>query len=94
MMQIITKQQAKEMVENHNSEQIFTVVFIKRSTGELRKMNCRKGVTKYLTGGEIKYNPKDKNLIVVFDMQKKAYRMIALENIRTINMNNSQYEVR
>ena len=60
---------------------IFTVTFVNRTTGETRVMNCRKGVVSHLTGGEKKYDPKDKGLVCVFDMQKQAYRSIALESI-------------
>lgn len=64
---------------------IFSVEFVKRSTGECRIMQCRFGVTSYLQGGEQAYRPADHKLLCVFDVQKKAYRSIALEGLRTIH---------
>ena len=61
-----------------------TVVFVKRTNGELRTMNCRLGVKKHLKGGELKYNPKDYDLLTTFDMQKKDYRCISLDAVKTV----------
>ena len=60
---------------------IFSVKFIKRTTGEERHMLCRIGVVSYLKGGKLSYDPKEKNLVTVFDMVKKAYRSIPIESI-------------
>ena len=92
-MKTITKNEAKKMVETVDNGKIFTVTFIKRSTGEERVMNCRKGVKKHLTGGEMTYDPTQKNLVSVFDMQKKAYRSISLENIKKIKMTGKEFQV-
>ncbi len=64
---------------------IFTAQFVKR-TGERepRTMNCRLGVVCALKGGELAYDPDDYNLRVVYDVRKKAYRMINLETLDTI----------
>lgn len=75
----------------------FSVHFIKRTTGELREMNCRFGVKSRLRGGQAAYNAKEKNLLCVFDPRaenKKEpkledgtyprtgdYRSIAVENL-------------
>lgn len=66
---------------------IFTVQFYKRTTGELRTMNCRLGVHKDLKGEGLKFDPAKKNLIVVYDMQAKDYRSINLDSILSIKMN-------
>lgn len=60
---------------------IFSVIFIKRTNGEVRKMVCRRGVKSYLKGGELGYSAKDNNLLNVFDMEKQAYRSINCETI-------------
>lgn len=70
----------KDKIDSLNGE-FFTVMFIKRTTGELRKMVCRKGVKKYLKGGPPAYNFSEKNLVPVFDVEKGEYRSIPLENI-------------
>jgi len=89
----ITAEQAKQKVEKLNDGKIFTVTFVKRTTGDVRVMNCRKGVGKGVTGAGLKFDPKKKNLLPVFDMQKGAFRMISLESIRKIAMQGQVYEV-
>ena len=49
---------------------IFTVDFIKRTNGEPRTMNCRRNVQKGVKGVGLKFDPKEKDLLVVYDMQK------------------------
>lgn len=73
--------------------EIFTVEFVKRSTGEVRKMNARLGVTKHLKGGDLKYDPKEHALITVFDMQKKGYRSIATEGITKLTLGGETHDV-
>lgn len=46
--------------------QFFSVLFEKRTNGEIRKMQCRTGVHKHLKGGELKYSPNEKGLITVW----------------------------
>jgi len=64
-------------------DKIFTVLFIKKD-GTLREMNCRLGVKKHLRGGELKYNPTERNLLPVYDIQKEAYRIINVNTIQEI----------
>ena len=63
---------------------VFSGTVIKRSTGELREMNCRLGVTKHLQGGELGYNAKAKDLVIVYDLKAKGYRSVALEGVREL----------
>ena len=58
----------------------FSVSFIKKDGSE-RKMTARLGVKKNIKGVGMKYDPLERNLIVVFDIHKKAYRMINLLTI-------------
>ena len=92
-MEQVTKERAKEMVKNYRSGCFFTVTFVKRSTGEIRTMNCRKGVHKHLRGGEQRYNPESKGLVCVWDRVKKDYRTIALESINTVSMQGRKYQL-
>jgi len=66
---------------NANKGRIFSVKFVKRTTGEIRKMTCRSGVTSYLHGGAQPFKQADHNLITVFSMRDKGYRNIPVENI-------------
>jgi hypothetical protein len=83
----MTVRELRELVGENN---IFTVDFIKKD-GSLRKMNCRLGVKKHLKGGELKYNPTEKNLLPVFDMEKQSYRMINVSTIKEIRYNHQNF---
>jgi hypothetical protein len=53
----------------------FGAKFIKKDKS-IRVMNARFAVKKYVTGGGLKFDPFKKSLFVVFDRNKKEYRMI------------------
>ena len=59
-----------QFLENTKGGQLFTVDFVKRSDGNIRTMNCRRGVKKGVKGTGQSYDPKSKNLLTVYDMQK------------------------
>lgn len=61
----------------------FRVVFVKRTTDEIREMTCRFGVKKGTNGNGMKFKPLDKGLMVVWDSVKKDFRMV---NLRTLLM--------
>lgn len=62
----------------------FYAEFTKRTNGELRKLVGRLGVKKHVNGKGLSYNPKDYDLQVVWDSQKKWYRMIPLREYELI----------
>lgn len=62
---------------------IFSAEFIKKN-GEHRKIVCRLEVKKHLKGGDLTYNPSEKNYLVVYDMQKKQYRTINFNTLLNI----------
>lgn len=68
-----------EAIKKTNGK-IFSVTFVKKD-GSIRKMTARLGVKKNINGVGLSFKPSDYNLIVVFDMHKKAYRMINLSTI-------------
>jgi len=88
----ISKAKAIDMIKGSRGR-VFGVQFIKRSTGEVRKMSARTGVSKYVTGEGLKFSPSKKNLITVFDMNKHGYRMINLEGLTSLRLNGSVMEV-
>ena len=65
---------------------IFSARFVKKD-GAVRDMVCRLGVKKGVTGTGLAYNPYDKNLVPVFDMQKGAFRMLNLNTIQQLKLN-------
>ena len=87
----ISKAKAKDLI-NASKGKFFSVAFTKKN-GELREMNCRKGVKKHLKGGELAFNPDSKGLVVVWDAQKKAFRMINTGGITELKINNETYSV-
>tara|TARA_R110000824_G_scaffold238_1_gene1250 strand:+ start:305 stop:550 length:246 start_codon:yes stop_codon:yes gene_type:complete len=74
------------------NKRIFGALFQKKNN-ELRKGSFKLGVTKHLSGGELKYNPSDYDLIPVFDMNKKAYRMINLKTLKELTIKGETIEV-
>lgn len=80
----ITKENVRERIQELNGK-IFSVKFRKKN-GEIRDMLCRTGVKKYTNGGELNYDPVEKGLIPVFDLQKSAYRMISIEGLISIKL--------
>jgi len=90
-MTTISKEQAKSLIENNNSE-IFKVTFVKKD-GTIRDMVCRRGVTSHLKGGVLKYDPKALGYVVVFDMAKEDYRMINLNTLISVNMGGQKFEI-
>lgn len=71
---------------------VFTAVFTKKD-GTVRKMNCRLGVSSKTNGGGLAYDPADHNLMTVFDMKSKQYRMLNLETLSVLQINKRVYVV-
>jgi hypothetical protein len=60
---------------------IFHIVFIKRTNGEVRHMNCRLGVSKGVTGKGMAYDPIEKGLLTVYDTDKRGYRTVPVDGV-------------
>ena len=79
---------------------IFTVEFTKRTTGELRLMRCTTNYKKHLAGGELAYNPTEKHLIPVVDLDllrqgdKRPFRSIPTDAVIRIRALGNEYEVK
>ena len=69
------------LLDNNKTGYIYSVGFYKRTNGKFRKMVCRGRVYRGLKGGTMKYNPLDRDLVQVYDMQNKGYRLIPCENV-------------
>jgi hypothetical protein len=61
----------------------FTARFVKKN-GEIRTIRARLGVKKGLKGGELSYNPSERNNLIVWDLEKQAYRTIKFDNLLEI----------
>ena len=75
------------------SGRIFRVVFSRRSDGKQREMVCRTGVNSKHSNGTIAFDPTSMNLFSVYDVQKRAYRFIPLENVICIRFAKTNYRV-
>jgi len=72
------------------SGKIFTVTFRKKD-GTIRAMNARLGVTKGLTGKGLAWKPTSKGMLPVYDVQKRAYRMVNFNTLQSIKMEGKTY---
>lgn len=90
----VTKAEARVILERYKDGTIFTVTFVKRTNQQIRVMNCRKGVKKGQAGRGLSFAPSRRNLLPVFDMQKKEYRFISFEGITKMVMRGKKYIVR
>ena len=101
-MQTITKQEAAAIIASTGGT-VFSVTFVKRTTGEVREMRCILGsrTTKGLTGGERAYDPDAHGLVWVYlmagdvnrDADPKHRRSIPVEGITGLKANGKQYQV-
>lgn len=91
-VEVISQRDVKDLFGKIRNGQIFTAIFIKKDGSE-RVMNCRRGVKKDLTGKGHGYNPEEYGLMSVFDMQKKAYRMLNYKTTTEIRANKKRYLV-
>ena len=74
----LTNEEKSKYIQEKVQGKIFSVSFIKKD-GTERNMVCRLGVQKHLSGGKSVNDPS--KYLTVFDMQKNAYRNVALETI-------------
>jgi hypothetical protein len=94
-MTITRKEAAEKLIDmkQENNGKLFSVLFVKRTTGELRRLCGRFGVEQYLKGGQAAYNFLEKGLVCVFDIEKMAYRTINLETLLELNIQGETYKV-
>ena len=93
----------RQFFDERKDGKIFTVVFTKRTTGEKRRMVCRRFVKAYVKGVELDRAETDKEIgcLTVLDCQvaaklpveerDKAYRRISLEGVQEIRIGGEEY---
>ena len=72
--------------ETGDTGRIFGVKFIKRTTGEIRKMTARLGVRKGVKGVGMSFSPASKGLVIAYEMPESRFRSIPLENILSLTV--------
>ena len=92
-MQRIQRRTAAGIIAEIPNGQAFTVVFTKRTTGEVRTMLCQKGVSKHLVGGEKGYDAQEHALLTVWSADAKGYRSFGLAQLLELKTGGTHYEV-
>lgn len=86
----ITSTRAKELIKESKGK-IFSTTFIKKDN-TIRTLTSRTGKQyKSKTGKKAPYKPSDYNLIPLYDMRKKAFRMLNLNTLLTLSINKEKY---
>jgi len=92
-METITTDKAKELIKETNGK-IFSSTFIKKD-GTHRLINARLKVSKGLkeNAKPQPYEPSKYNLICVYDMRIKAFRMLNFNTLLTLTINKNNYKI-
>lgn len=89
---IVTREKAVDMMYS-TSGRIFSATF-RKSNGEVRNLVGRVGVRKGVTGVGMRYVPKERGLMTIFDMQKDAFRMINTNTLMSLKIDGVEYEIK
>ena len=89
-MKSITKETAKQLIKASKGL-IFSALYVKRDNSH-RLITARLGKNyKSKTGNPAAYKPEDYNLLPVYDMKVKGFRMLNLSTILSLSINNNKY---
>ena len=92
MKKTITTDKAKEIIKE-NKYKFFTAHFIKKDNTK-RILNCMTGKRwEAKTDRTQPYDPSNYNLIKVYDLKKKAFRIINFETLYKLNINKTKYKI-
>jgi hypothetical protein len=81
-------QAVRSYIENIVQNDFYTVTFVKKTDGSIRKMNCRQNVSKHSKGGVNPCAGKE-DLMPTYSMDAKGYRTISLASVIEISHNGS-----
>jgi len=87
---MLTPTEIRERLTAAKPNSIFSARFIKRD-GTERTMRCRLGVRKHLKGGTLSYDPAAVNNLIVFDMERGAYRTIPFDRILELRVSGETF---
>jgi len=91
-MKTITTDKAKQLISQSNGR-IFSAVFVKKDNTH-RLINARLGKRyKSKTGKAAPYKAKEYNLLPVYDMQIKAFRMLNFNTLLTLSIDKKSYKI-
>jgi len=91
--------QEQLLTKLRETKHFFVAVFVKKTNGAIREMNCKFGVRKHVTGKGLKYKPLDYGLLTVWDPSKidpekndKGYRSLNLNSLMLIHYAGKTYQ--
>ena len=89
-MKTITQHKAKELIKDSKGL-IFSTTYIKKDD-TIRTLTSRTG-KQYTskTNRKAPYKPSEYNLMPMYDMRKKAFRMLNLNTLITLSINKEKY---
>lgn len=90
-MTIISRTKLNDFLNQTNGK-IFTATFQKKD-GSWRDINCRKGVSQFLKGGVNLAIKPSNGLVVVYDMQKHAYRSLNLDTVQRVKFKGELFRI-
>ena len=88
-MNTINRTRAKELIKESKGL-IFSTTFIKKDN-TIRTLTSRTGKQYTPTGRAAPYKAKDYNLMALYDMRKKAFRMLNFNTLLTLSINKEKY---
>tara|TARA_R100000697_G_scaffold123453_1_gene156134 strand:- start:275 stop:559 length:285 start_codon:yes stop_codon:yes gene_type:complete len=92
-LKTITQEKAKKLIKE-NKYKFFTAHFIKKDNTK-RILNCMTGKKYTLkTNKKQPYEPSKYNLLKVYDLKKKGFRIINFETIYKLNINKTKYKIK
>lgn len=91
-VQTIKRERAARFLESETGGRIFAVYFQKKD-GTMREMVCRRGVRKYLRGGELPYDPKSRLLLPVFEVSSREYRCVNIASLVSFKVSGETFIV-
>jgi len=92
-MNTITTDRAKELIKETNGR-IFSSTFIKKDN-TIRTLTCRLGKRyKSKTGRNAPYKAQNYNLLPVYDMKIKDFRMLNFNTLLTLTINKTNYKIK
>ena len=92
-MNTINRTRAKELIKDSKGL-IFSTTYIKKDN-TIRTLTSRTGKQyESKTGRKAPYKPKDYNLIPLYDMRIKAFRMLNFNTLLTLSINKTKYIIK
>ena len=91
-MQTINKEEAKKLIKESKGL-IFSTTFVKKDN-TIRTLTSRTGKQYTPTGKAAPYKASNYNLIPLYDMRKKAFRMLNFNTMLTLSINKTKYIIK